>query len=83
MRRKGDSFYVGGLTGVAERRTAFALDFLQPGREYRIDLLTDDPSDASTPRGYRLSRQTVRKDDAVMVTMAPSGGFCAVISPRR
>ena len=83
VRRKGDAFYIGGLTGDAAHETSIALDFLAPGRDYVLTLLTDDPADASVPRGYRRETRTVRKGDVLAVKMSAAGGFCGTISVRR
>ena len=78
VRRRGSSFYMGGLAGEDAHETSIALDFLEEGAEYQLTLLLDDPDDSSVPRGYRLEKRIVRRGDVVRVRMMPSGGFCAV-----
>ena len=53
-----------------------------PGRDYVLTLLTDDPADASVPRGYRRETRTVRKGDVLAVKMSSSGGFCGTIADK-
>ena len=61
------------------KQTVIALDFLTPGRDYVLTLLTDDPADGSVPRGYRRETRTVRKGDVLTVKMFASGGFCGTL----
>ena len=79
IRRKGDSFYIGAMTGDAAHETEIALDFLEAGRDYEAEILADDLSDVGVPRGYRREKRIVRKGDKLIVKMAASGGFCAVV----
>ncbi len=82
VRRKGDSFYVGGLTGAAEHESAIALDFLEEGRAYEMLLMSDDQSCSAVPRGYVRELRQVKKGDSLKVKMCASGGFCAVIKAK-
>ena len=79
IRRKGDSFYIGAMTGDAAHETEIALDFLRAGCDYEAEILADDLSDAGTPRGYRSEKRIVRKGDRLNVKMSAAGGYCAVI----
>ena len=79
IRRKGDSFYIGAMTGDAAHETEIALDFLEAGCDHEAEILADDLSDAGAPRGYRSERRIVRKGDRLNVKMSAAGGFCAVV----
>ena len=79
IRRKGDSFYIGAIAGDAAHETEIALDFLEAGLDYEAEILADDLSDVSIPRGYRREKRIVRKDDKLEVKMSASGGYCAVV----
>jgi alpha-glucosidase len=82
VRRRGDSFYVGGLAGDEAHETSLVLDFLKEGREYELVLLLDDLADSSALRGYRRETRTVRKGDVLKAPMSASGGFCALIKAK-
>jgi alpha-glucosidase len=76
-RRKGDTWYVGGMTDAAKRVTV-ALDFLGQGRyEART---WEDGATIATLR--RQSRQ-VGKGDKLPLSMAANGGGVIVIAPVR
>ena len=83
VRRKGDSFYIGAMTGDAAHETEMVLDFLEAGRDYEVESLSDDLSDVSVPRGYRSERRIVRRGDSLNVKMSAAGGFCAIVRMRK
>ena len=79
VRRKGDAFYIGAISGDAAHETEIALDFLESGRDYNAEILSDDLLDSAVPRGYRHEERIVRRGDKLKVKMSAAGGYCAVI----
>ncbi len=49
------------------------------GRDYNAEILSDDLSDSTVPRGYRHEKRIVRRGDKLKVKMSAAGGYCAVV----
>ena len=75
-RRKGDVWYVGGLTGWDERKVEIDLGFLGEG-EWTVELFSDGVNVDKNAKDYRRSEFTAGR--TLNVNMAPGGGFAAKI----
>lgn len=86
-RRKGNAWYVGGMTDWEARDMNVSLDFLSDG-EYAVELFRDGVNADRTARDYKKvtaevtvkdgkvsSDSAVIKDGALSVHLAPGGGF--------
>ena len=73
-RRKGDTWYIGGITNWTERDVELDLSWLQ-GR--KISIFTDGVNANRNAEDYRLDHSTV--PGRLTVHMAPGGGFAAII----
>lgn len=78
-RRRGDAWYLAGMTGTAARTASVAFDFLPEGRAFELTLWRDDAADAARPRGYVRETRTVWRGDRLEIPMLPSGGFVALL----
>ncbi len=78
-RRKGDAWYLGGMTAAEGRDLALPLGFLGPGRRYQADLYLDDP--AKGPNALARSARTVSAADILPVAIPRAGGFAARLVP--
>jgi alpha-glucosidase len=76
-RRKGDAWYLGGMT-ARERELELPLDFLGGG-SFEATLYVDN--EASGPASVTRRKQTVSPADTLRVVMAPAGGFAARLMP--
>ena len=72
-RRKGTTWYVGGLAGTRAQAVDFALGFLTRDRPYALRLVRDDGT---------VETRTVTADDKLSVSMVSGGGFVATLSLR-
>jgi len=79
-RRSGDTWFVAGLNGTTEHRFEIPLRFLAPGRDYHLELFSDDPSIATTTK-VRIDSSRIDRNGAIDHTVAPRGGFAAILSP--
>lgn len=79
-RRKGDDWYLGGMTADESRDLPLPLNFLARG-SFRSELYLDDP--AGGPTALTRKESTVTAADALSVTIPASGGFAAVLKPAR
>lgn len=76
-RRKGDTWYVGGLTGHEARTVTVDLSFLPEG-DWNLELFKDGVNADRHGEDYK---KTVGKAESTLtVHMAPGGGFAAILS---
>ncbi len=76
-RRKGDDWYLGGMTADNTTEAALPLGFLGSGR-FLVELYLDDPDKGSTAVTYR--QQNVSATDTLGIAMPRAGGFAARIT---
>lgn len=83
VRRAGDRYFLGAITGDSPRTLQVPLDFLESGKEYRAVIYADGPdADWKTnPCSYTISEMTVSSDDVLEVKMASGGGQAVVFFP--
>lgn len=79
-KRKGDKWYLGGMTNNGEKWREFeiTLDFLGDG-EYTMTSYEDGVNAPRQAMHYTKNTRKVRKGDTVKVRMARNGGYAAVI----
>ena len=93
-RRKGDIWYIGGMTDWSARTMDVSLDFLDDG-DYEVDLYMDGANAHRAARDYRkmafgfrvadgkiYSDSPLFSESLLSVAMAPGGGFAAKIIRR-
>ena len=79
-RRKGDAWYLGGMTSTEARELALPLDFLGAGdRRFDAELYLDDP--AGGPTAVTVRKQAVSAAAPLRVTIPASGGFAGRLVP--
>lgn len=80
-RRKGEAWYVGGMTDWTPRTLEVDLSFLEPGRRYRLTMLADDKRSAEEPERYALRERTATSKTRLRIPLAPGGGFVLRLEP--
>lgn len=75
-RRKGDNWYLGGMTDWSERDMEIDLSFLPEGK-YRVTLFKDGPNAHRAGRDYTKEELTVTPSEKLRLHLAPGGGFAA------
>ena len=78
-RRKGDEWYVGGLTGWNAHKVEIDLGFLGEG-SWTVELFSDGVNVDRNAKDYRKTVFTAEK--TMTVEMAPGGGFAAKITKK-
>ncbi len=80
-KRKGDKWYIGGMTNndMKERVFELPLDFLQDGRAYQMTSFEDGVNADRQAMHYVKNVTKVVKGQTITVKMARNGGFAAVI----
>lgn len=76
-RRKGDKWYVGGLTGRAARKITLDLGFLGEG-QWNVELFEDGINAERHAEDYR--KTTGPAAETLEINMAPGGGFAAIFT---
>jgi len=76
-RRKGDNWYVGGLTGRAARKITLDLGFLGEG-QWNVELFVDGINAERHAEDYR--KTTGPAAETLEINMAPGGGFAAIFT---
>jgi alpha-glucosidase len=79
-RRKGDSWYLGGITNWTPREIDVPMDFLAPGNP-EAKLYVDGSLDESHPNDVSVRRQGVTAAIPLHISMAPGGGFAGILTP--
>jgi len=77
-RRKGDLWYIGGLSGErAERTKTLKFEFLPEGKKYKMTLISDGVHDKEFATRYIV----VDRTSSVSVKLLRRGGFAAKLNP--
>ena len=77
-RRKGESWYLGGINGEEKvKEQILRFDFLPENQKYRLSLFADGDHD----KEFFISHQVVDKKSSVNVKLLRRGGFAGYLSP--
>lgn len=82
-KRKGDKWYIGGITNGKEKHRTFSipLDFLSPGMSYDMTSFEDGANAHRQAMDYRRKNRSVDSQGTLDVKLARNGGFAAVLTP--
>jgi alpha-glucosidase len=80
-RRKGDTWYIGGITNWTPRKLSVPLEFLDDSLA-EITLYVDGSSDEAKPNQVRKETQPVDAKTPLSISMSPGGGFVAIVEPK-
>lgn len=78
-RRKGDVWYVAGITNEKGRYYTLDTSFLPDG-EWDIEMFRDKYDSGENAKSYFHTRLGIRRGESIVVRMAPGGGFVARIT---
>jgi alpha-glucosidase len=81
-RRKGATWYLGGISAQGPRDLALPLAFLGPGR-YTARIWRDAPDAESDPNHLTTETRNVSSADKLTVRLALDGGFVAQLAPAK
>ncbi len=81
-RKKGDDWYIGGMTDWTARDFNLSLDFLDDGT-YEFTSCTDGVNADNYPSDYSLIKSTSNNKSIIKVHMAPGGGFVFKLVKRK
>lgn len=77
-RRKGDTWYIGGLNNWTERNVEIDLSGVLGQGDYTLTIFADGKNANSVARDYKKSVRQVTNTDTVEIKMAQGGGFAMV-----
>jgi alpha-glucosidase len=77
-RRKGDAWYLGGITNWTRREVVVPLDFLDAG-EFAARVHVEGSMDEERPNEVDVRELALDATSPLAVSLAPGGGFVAVI----
>lgn len=80
-RRKGDAWYLAGITNWTAREVAVPLECLGAG-QFAAKLYVDGSLDEARPNEATVREQDVAASESLKISLAPGGGFVAVVRPR-
>lgn len=80
-RKKGDNWYVAGMTNWTGRTISVDFSFLDDG-DYETTIALDGLNADRYPSDYTLTKQTVNKKSKLNFTMANGGGFVVVLEKK-
>ena len=75
-RRAGQAWWIGSISATGAHEQRVSLDFLTPGRTYRLHLVRDDGHG-----GLAVEDRTVTSADRLAVAVDRHGGFVAELTP--
>jgi alpha-glucosidase len=78
-RRKGDDWFVGGISNWTGRSLTLHFDFLGAGT-YHAEIFTDGPNANRVGNDYVRSERRIVKGDELQIDMANGGGFAIRLS---
>lgn len=81
-RRKGNIWYVGGLTNWTSREIIVDLSFLDKGA-YTAEIFRDGINADKDPTDYKRETIDVKNTNKLTVNMANGGGFAIIFSPKK
>lgn len=82
-KRKGDKWFVGGITNSTERDLKLNLDFLPAGKQYKMTSFKDGVNAHIIAMDYLREESRVSSTSVLPVHMARNGGWCASLEPGR
>lgn len=78
-KRRGQTWYVGGITNDQPRELDIALDFLPEGCDWQLTSFVDGVNAHRMAMDYRCEQTAVNQQTRLHITMVRNGGFAGVI----
>ncbi len=81
-RKKGEDWYIAGMTDWTKRDFELSLDFIDAGK-YDAQLCADGINAETYPSDYTIKTFTLQKGKSFNITMASGGGFLLKLSKQK
>ncbi len=83
-RRKGDSWYIGGMNNQTARDVTIDLSKILPAdKNYNVEIVRDCENSNKVASDYILETKEVSSDKILKIRMEQGGGFAMKITPKR
>ncbi|MCI5580035.1 MAG: glycoside hydrolase family 97 protein [Phocaeicola plebeius] len=82
-KRKGQQWFLAGITNEKQREMEVTLSFLPEGKTMQMTSFVDGVNANRMAMDYRKTQNTVTADGTLHISMARNGGFAAVLSPQQ
>ena len=79
-KRRGDKWFIGGITNDKDRELDVTLDILPEGKEMQMTSFVDGVNAGRMAMDYRQEKKTVKKGSKIHIKMVRNGGFAAAIN---
>ena len=79
-RKKGNNWYISGMTDWNARTFKAALTFLDD-KQYKMEVLSDGINASRHAADYKLSTSNVTSNDMIEINMEKGGGWTAILTP--
>jgi alpha-glucosidase len=76
-KRKGTTWFVGGMTAEKAHDVVLRTDFLPKGTHYKLTLLKDGVNAEVQAMDFKRLAQPIEPGETITLTMVPDGGFAA------
>ncbi len=80
-RKRGNNWYIGGMTNEKAREFTIDFSFLD-NKEYTADIIKDGINVDKYAGDYKKETRTISKKGNLKITLAPSGGWVAILTPK-
>jgi alpha-glucosidase len=77
-RRRGEQWFIGGITNEKKRTIQLRFSFLETGR-YHMTLYSDGPDVKWNPNSLQVEKKELSNKDSISVRLASGGGVAIVI----
>lgn len=78
-RKNGNKWYIGAMTNETEREFQIDLSFLSKG-EHQAEIMQDGVNAYKNAIDYKKVKTTFNSKDKVKISLAPGGGWAAIVS---
>jgi len=80
-RKRGNNWYIGGMTNEKEREFTLDFSFLD-NKEYAADILKDGVNAVKYAGDYSKETRTINKNTSLKIKLVKSGGWSAILIPK-
>jgi len=81
-KRNGDNWYVGAMTDWTSRQLEVDFSFLPEG-DYQIEIIQDGTNAGKYAEDYKLVSKEIDNSTKMKITLAPGGGWAAIVTPKK
>lgn len=78
-KRKGDKWYIGGMTNNSQRQFDLDLSFLKSNASFQMTSFEDGINANHQAMDYHKKTRSVKRGDKISLQLARNGGFAAII----